>query len=134
MVILSKEVIGSSLNNADLYWQLVDAGVEHGTATYISGDARLCVFRLLECRRRARRTWMCQSNDSPETRKSFSQWFHGLRRIVVLWASKNTGVRQTHACDGGSDQSDHVQDIVEIQPEKYTVSSFLMLMVNIHDV
>lgn len=45
MVILCKEVIGSSLNNGDLYWELVDAGVEHAIAMCILADARLCVFR-----------------------------------------------------------------------------------------
>lgn len=95
MVLLSKEVAGS-LHNADLYWQLVDAGVEHAIATYISASPRMGVYRLLECRSRCRRTWKCLSDDSAENRKSFTRWFQEIRRLVVLWNSQNRSSSQPY--------------------------------------
>lgn len=95
MVLLSKEVAGS-LHNADLYWQLADAGVEHAIATYISANPRMGVYRLLQSRSRCRKTWKCLSDDSAENRKSFTRWFQEIRRLVVLWNSQNTSSSQPY--------------------------------------
>jgi hypothetical protein len=119
MVLLSKEVAGS-LYNADLYWQLVDAGVEHGIATYISANPRMGVYRLLECRSRARRTWKCISNDSAENRKLFTRWFQKIRRLVLLWTSQNTSTSQPNdrpVSDVCGIEADTTPD-----PEMHTVS------------
>lgn len=89
MAILSKSVPVSTINNEDLYWQLVDAGVKRDAAQHISSHVDACVSRLLKYRRRARNSWKCGSNDAVEQRKSFSRWFQQLRRTVVLWATKN---------------------------------------------